>query len=62
MAIRDWASKGGKARAAALTSEQRSDSARKAVNTRWGRRKIAGAACTQTGPIFMFRNYDTYTE
>ena len=33
------ASKGGKARAAAMTPEERRESARKAVNARWARQK-----------------------
>ena len=36
--IADSASKGGKARAAALTPEARSDSARRAVQARWAKR------------------------
>jgi hypothetical protein len=34
-------SKGGKTRAAKLTAEQRSASARKAALARWGRKKVA---------------------
>ena len=37
MSIRDRASMGGKARAAKLTPEQRSESARHAVRARWGK-------------------------
>jgi hypothetical protein len=35
--------KGGPARAAAMTAEQRSESARKAVNARWAKKKKAAS-------------------
>ena len=37
--LRASKSKGGRARAAALTPEQRSESARKAVNARWAKKR-----------------------
>jgi hypothetical protein len=35
--------KGGPARAAAMTAEQRSESARKAINARWAKKKKEGS-------------------
>ena len=40
--------KGGPARAAKLTAEQRSDSARKAVQARWAKVRIGASATTPT--------------
>jgi hypothetical protein len=40
----DYPSKGGKARAAALTAEERSASAKKAVEARWKKTKKRAAA------------------
>lgn len=37
--VTDRASKGGRARAAALTKEERSESARKAVSARWAKER-----------------------
>ena len=46
----DRASKGGKARASALTPEQRSESARKAVQARWRRAGQPATALTVSQP------------
>lgn len=46
MAVQDRASSGGKARAAALTPEERSESARKAVRARWAKPSVTVTVIT----------------
>jgi hypothetical protein len=47
----DRASKGGKARAAALTPEQRSEAARRAVQSRWRKATKASVAVSFSQPV-----------
>jgi hypothetical protein len=47
--LTERASKGGQARAASLTPEERSESARRAVRARWAKARAGNATITTTG-------------
>lgn len=56
------ASKGGRARAAALTAEQRSASARKAARARWARKPhIEESWTSNSAPVFVITLAESYT-